>query len=387
MIVHVTTQGARIVREGRHLIVRKENDICHTLFIHKLEQLVLHGNVIVTPQAMKLLFREGIDTVFLRVDGRYVGRLSAAESKNVFLRRRQFEVASDEELCLPMARQIVRGKLLNMATVLQRIWGTREDKGARQKAEDIRSLIPRLSGAERLDVVRGVEGQGSALYFSVFGRGLDRDFGFRRRVRRPPTDPVNALLSLLYTFLINRAYAAVRIAGLDPYPGVLHALDYGRHSLPLDLVEEFRTIIADTLTLSLFNLGVLKEGDFFGVEPSPPMPSVEDREEGLIDHAVADPMGGMTLGGEDEEMFDLPAQRIDTGVEQEENRDGKVAVRLHPPAFIRVVKAFEKKMNTEFFHPLAEKRMSYAEAMVFQARLYRRVLEGETAEYAPLLLR
>lgn len=387
MIVHVTTQGSRIVREGRHLIVRRENDICHTLFIHKLEQLVIHGNVVVTPQAMKLLFQEGIDTVFLRVDGRYVGRLSAAEPKNVFLRRRQFEVASDEKLCLPLARQIVRGKLLNMATVLQRIWRTRDDKGARQKAEEIRALVPRLNGVEKLDMLRGMEGQGSALYFSAFGRGLDRDYGFRRRVRRPPTDPVNAVLSLLYTFLINRAYAAVRLAGLDPYPGALHALDYGRHSLPLDLVEEFRTIVADTLTLSLFNLGVLKEGDFFRLEPAPPMPAVEDREEGLLDHAVADPMGGMTLGGEDEEVFDLPSQRIDTSVEEEENRDGKVAVRLHPPAFIRVVKGFEKKMNTEFFHPLAEKRMTYAEAMVFQARLYRRVLEGESAEYAPLLLR
>lgn len=387
MVVHVTTQGSRIVREGRHLVVRKDNDICHTLFIHKLEQLVIYGNVILTPQAMKLLFREGIDTVFLSMDGRYVGRLSAAEPKNVFLRRRQFEVASDEKLCLPIACRLVRGKLLNMSTVLQRIWRTREDKGARQKAEEIRTLIPRLDVCERLDTLRGIEGQGSALYFSAFGKGLDKDYGFRRRVRRPPTDPVNAVLSLLYTFLINRAYAAVRVAGLDPYAGVLHALDYGRQSLPLDLVEEFRAVIADTLTLSLFNLGVLKEGDFYRMEPSEPMPAVEDREEGLIDHAVADPFGGMNLGAGDEDMFDLPPQRIDTSVEQEEARDGKVAVRLYPPAFIRVVKGFEKKMNTEFFHPFAGKKTTYAEAMVFQARLYRRVIEGELAEYEPLLLR
>ena len=95
MIVYVTTQGARIVREGRHLLVKKENDTYHTLFIYKLEQLIIMGNVNITPQALKLLLREGIDTVFLRVDGRYVGRLGGGEQKNVFLRKRQFILSDD----------------------------------------------------------------------------------------------------------------------------------------------------------------------------------------------------------------------------------------------------------------------------------------------------
>lgn len=386
MIVYVTTQGARIVREGRHLLVKKDTDIYHTLFTYKLEQLVLMGNVVITPHALKLLLRENIDTVFLRVDGRYLGRLASAEPKNVFLRRRQFVLSDDGAFCLPVARSIVLGKMANMATVLNRIARTRKEGVASTAADNIRKLARRCEGATNLEQLRGYEGAASATYFQSLGLGLNQNPGFTKRVRRPPTDPVNAVLSLLYTFLINRAYAAVRVAGLDPYPGVLHSLEYGRHSLPLDLVEEFRTLVADTLTLSLFNLGVLKEDDFYRLAP----PEPESNEpfvvaEATIDLACQDALGMMSVKAE-EDVFDLPDQRLDEAAEVSE-RAGKMAVRLQPAAFIRVIKAFEKKINTEFFHPLAEKKLSYSEAMIFQARHYRQVIEGEAAHYQPLLLK
>ncbi len=385
MIVYVQTQGAKIVREGRHLIVRKDNDIYHTLFIYKLEQLIIMGNVIITPQALKLLLQENIDTVFLRMDGRYQGRLAQAEPKNVFLRKRQFALSDDKQFCLSVAQSIVRGKLLNMATVAQRIQRTRKDERSGIIVSEIRRMAGKIEDTKRLDRLRGIEGEASASYFAALRIGLDVDFGFTRRVRRPPTDPVNSVLSLLYTFLINRAYAAVRIAGLDPYPGVLHSLEYGRHSLPLDLVEEFRTILADTLTLALFNLGVLKKGDFYTVPPLE-LPAEHDDEEKLIDVACLDSIGQMGVVEEDD-IFDLPEQQLADVACPEEISDGKGAVRLYPPAFARVIKAFEKKITTEFYHPVADKRMTYGEAMVFQARLFRRVIEGDAAHYQPLLLR
>jgi len=386
MIVYVTTQGSRIVREGRHLLVKKEDATYHTLFIYKLEQLLLFGNITVTPQALNLLLRENIDTVFLRLDGRYKGRLAGAEPKNVFLRKRQFALCDDTPFCVAAARSIVFGKLMNMATIAQRISRTRNTKAAADYASDIRQTIRKLDEADSLDTLRGLEGYASARYFSALQYGLDKDWGFRKRVRRPPTDPVNSILSLLYTFIINRAYSAVRIAGLDPYPGVFHALDYGRHSLPLDLVEEFRPIIADTLTLALFNMGVLKEDDFYQVEPPPPETGY--LEENLIDQVCADSIGQMTMDSDDGDIFDIPEQKIDDDLEETaEHRDAKRAVKLYSPGFTRVLRAFERKIQTEFYHPNAGTKMTYAEAMIFQARHFRQLITGEAAEYQPLLLK
>lgn len=186
MIVYVNTQGARIIREGRHLLVKKENDTYHTLFVYKLEQLVIMGNVVITPQAMRLLMRENVDTVFLRLDGRYLGRFAGGEQKNVFLRKRQFLLTDDNEFCLSMARSIVAGKIANMATVLQRIQRTRECRLAGEAADAIRQMSRKLADAETVDVVRGLEGSASARYFAGMRYGFDRDYGFTKRVRRPP---------------------------------------------------------------------------------------------------------------------------------------------------------------------------------------------------------
>ncbi len=387
MIVYVTTQGSRVIREGRHLLVKKEDATYHTLFPYKLEQLVLFGNVQLTPQAMKLLLQEQIDTVFMRLDGRYQGRLASVEQKNVFLRKRQFLLTDDTAFCLKIAKSLIYGKLANMATVAQRIARTRSNTLAGQISTTIRESIKMLNQAESLPSLRGIEGNSTAQYFSAFRIGLDQDLGFTRRVRRPPTDPVNSVLSLLYTFVINRVYAAVRLAGLDPYPGVLHTLDYGRHSLPLDLVEEFRPTIADTLTLSLFNLGVLKEPDFYRqqvfTELSTPVIGLD-----TIEAVLHSPLGRMNLTDDSNDLFDLPEQRLEDSIANAEEPDGaRLPVKVYPEAFKRILQAFERKMATEFYHPVAEKRMSYAEALVFQARQYRRVVEGEAAEYRPLLMK
>jgi len=386
MIAYVTVQGARVVREGRHLLVRLGDDIHHTLFIGKLEQLVLCGNITLTTPALSLLLREGIDTVFLRRDGRYRGRLASAEPRNVFLRQRQFHLCNDTDFCLAAARNIVTGKLCNMATLLQRIKRSRQSTIAGRIAQAIREIIDKLPQANHLDTVRGLEGAASARYFEGLRQGLDNDYGFCRRVRRPPTDPVNSVLSLLYTCLINRIYAAVRLAGLDPYPGVLHCLDYGRHALPLDLVEEFRAPLADALMLALFNLRVLRQEDFYRFDP--PKMDLPESQRDSIDAAIQDALGQMSDLEDDQDLFDLPEQTAPlSSSSSSDTPRGAGAIRLYPAAFKKVITAFEKKLQTEFYHPLAEQRMSYADALIFQARQYRRLIEGEIVQYQPLLLR
>jgi len=240
MVIYIKTQGARIIKEGRHLLVKQGDAVCNTLFTYKLSQIVIFGNVEITHRALIQLMRYEIDTVFLTQNGRYLGRIASPEARNVFLRKKQYELLNDRDFGLHLARAIVVGKLVNMATVLMRIKRTRASALAGRKANEIQDIIRLLPSASTPDALRGYEGRGSALYFEAFPQGFTENMGFTRRVRRPPTDPVNSILSLLYTFLMNRVYAAVRVAGLDPYPGFLHTLDYGRYSLVLDLMEEFR---------------------------------------------------------------------------------------------------------------------------------------------------
>ncbi|MCF8030553.1 MAG: CRISPR-associated endonuclease Cas1 [Desulfohalobiaceae bacterium] len=384
MIVYVQTQGSRIVKEGRHLLVKKEGDTYNTLFVYKLEQLVLFGNVQLTPPALSMLFSENVDTVFLRKDGRYLGRLGLPEPKNIFLRLRQYERARDDEFRLRVARNIVSGKLANMATLLARLGRRKQGKETKKAGRDVRNLGLKAGEADSLDQLMGYEGAASGTYYHHLGMGLQSDWGFTKRVRRPPTDPVNSVLSLLYTFLTNRTYAAVRQAGLDPYPGALHSLDYGRHSLPLDLVEEFRTPVADALMLSLFNQGVIKEEDFRYHKPEVEEDKTEGNPEEAIERACNDPIGQVSMP-EETEFFDLPEQK--KAEAEERSCDGKMPVRLTPEALRRVVQAFEKKMASEFHHPVAERRLTYSETLVYQAGLYRRVVEGDAATYPPFVLK
>lgn len=385
MIAYIKTQGARIFREGRHLLVRKGDDIYNTLFTYKLDQIILFGNIEVTHSALVQIMRNNIDTVFLTQNGRYLGRLSSPESKNVFLHKKQYSLLDNDEFGLRMTKAIVGGKLSNMSTLLMRIKRSRKIEEAGKKAAMIQELIPKLASAESIDSARGYEGRGAALFFEGFRFGFVDDMGFRKRVRRPPTDPVNSVLSLVYTFLMNRVYSAVRVAGLDPYPGFLHTIDYGRYSLVLDLMEEFRTIIADTLTLSLFNLKILQTSDFEIEEPVKQTPA--EKVLAVTPDVTKDPIGLITLEGDNSGSFDMPEQRMEDSPAPSEQVTGKYPVKLKPAAFTRVIEAFEKKLTTFFHHPPAGRQLAYSDAIIFQAGQYRRVIDGEADVYQPVLLK
>ena len=385
MVVYVKTQGARIIKEGKHLLVKKGDATYHTLFTYKLKQLLLFGNIEITHNALCQLMRNNIDTVFLTHYGRYLGRLTPPESKNVFLRKKQYQRLDDTNFGVRLARSIVAGKLSNMATLLMRIKRSRPKPEAGIKAGHIQDLMPKLTEADNIDSIRGYEGRGSALFFEGLRYGFIENIGFNKRVRRPPTDPVNSVLSLLYTFLMNRVYAAVRIAGLDPYPGFLHSLDYGRYSVVLDLMEEFRTIIADTLTLSLFNLKILQQEDFIIQKPLPDEPGKAANSN--PPDVTADPVGLISMNDTDSEHFDFPEQRMEEAPTSSRKVIGKHPVKLQSEAFKRVIEAFEKKLTTTFYYPLAERHLTYGDAVIFQAGQYRKVIEGEVEIYQPILLK
>ena len=388
MRIYITTQGTRLIKEGKHLLVKKEATTFHTLFVDKIDQILIFGNVEMTAPARSLLLQAGVDTIFLTKDGRYRGRFELPEPKNIFLRIKQFDLLHDENFGRDFARRVVEGKMRNMMTLLQRMKRSKKIKKPGFKAGEIKKLFTSLAQADSINSIRGYEGLASAHYFSVFGRGLNKDFGFRRRVRRPPTDPVNSVLSLLYTFLFNRVYAAIRINHLDPYPAFLHTPDYGRTSLALDLMEEFRVIIVDSLTLSLFNLGILKHQDFIiDKERIKQLQHTQNITKQVPEVNVADDTYGF-ISDTSSELFDLPVQELEDHQNQKENENaGKLPVRLTSEAFARVLENFERKMTTEFHYHPYDKKITYADALIAQAGEYRKLVEGELNYYTPLLLK
>jgi len=263
--VYVTEPGATLARDGQTLQLRVKREVRATMPVFELEQLVLVGNIVLTPGAIDLLLGRGVDTVFVSRYGRYRGRLVAGDSwRNVGLRFAQYERLGDAAGALALARAVVQGKIRNQRTLLLR-HGRRHGRSPELERADIalRAALAHLELATTMDTVRGCEGAAAAAYFGAFGKLLrNSSLRFEGRTRRPPRDPVNALLSFGYTLLSNVVEAAVHTVGLDPYVGALHAVSAGRPSLVCDLVEEFRPCVVDSLVLAMVNQSVLGPEDF-----------------------------------------------------------------------------------------------------------------------------
>jgi CRISPR-associated protein Cas1 len=271
--VYVTQDGATVRREGSLLQIFAARRKVSEVAVDQLQQLVLMGNVVVTPRALDLLVEAGVDTVFLTHHGRYRGRLVHGLSRHVRLRVQQVRRFDDPAAALAFARAVVAGKLANGRALLLRSarrHGPDDRLAAGERA--LRAAAARLDLAATLDEVRGCEGAGAAAYFRAFPALLRAPgFHFDGRNRRPPLDPVNALLSLGYTLLANAVEAAVQVVGLDAYVGALHALENGRPSLVCDLMEEHRAPLVDALVLAAVNKGALVPDDFEDAGPGEPV--------------------------------------------------------------------------------------------------------------------
>lgn len=354
-VAYVLEQGTSVNLDGERLVIRKGNATIHALHIFKLEQLVLVGNVSLSPPALACLLDRGVDTVFMSMNGRYRGRLQGPFSKNITLRCEQFRRMTDPTFCLAIARAMVAGKLSNLRTALQRLNRSREALELDDHILDLKLLAQRAMEAQDIESLRGYEGRGAVRYFDGFARGFLADgVNFRRRVRRPPTDPVNALLSLGYTLLFNTVMAATSLVGFDPYLGCLHTVEYGRPSLPLDLMEEWRPVIVDSLVLSAFNLKVITRDDFVL------SPRTDDEGPGS-----ADP---------------LEAEEVET-VESEAKAPGALPVKLTDAGFRKFIAQFERKMGEKVRFHLTDQHFSYRDCIREQVRHFARVVRGEETGY------
>ncbi len=252
--VYVADQGCSISKKGDRLYVYKGINLLRWFHTKDISQLIVVGNVAISSPALTYLLKHKIDTVFLSYYGKYKGRLVGEFGKNVELRVNQYHYFSDIANREQLASAYVAGKIQNMQTHLQKRMKRNKHPLLWAPYLQNQAILEKIRATYiSMQVIRGYEGITAKNYFSAFPAMIfQTEFKFSGRNRRPPKDEVNALLSLGYTLLMNQVMAAANIVGLDPFIGALHDLSYGRQSLVLDLMEEFRPLV-DNLVISLIN--------------------------------------------------------------------------------------------------------------------------------------
>lgn len=263
--LYITTPGTTVGLDHEAFTVRRpEAELIRTP-VRSVDAIICISNVTVSVAAMARCANEKIPLTWLTSGGKFRFGLRSPCHGNVFLRREQYRVATEARPCLDIARPIVVAKLLNSRAVLLDAAKDHHDRRGRLRAagEALAQHARQSEAATDLDTLRGIEGAGAKRYFSEWASVITAaGVRFNGRVRRPPLDPVNALLSFGYTLLQTRCVAAAEHLGLDPHVGFLHSLRPGRASLALDLMEELRAPVVDRLVLTLLNRRQLTEQDF-----------------------------------------------------------------------------------------------------------------------------
>jgi CRISPR-associated endonuclease Cas1/CRISPR-associated protein Cas4 len=329
---HVQANGAVVGKDGETLQIRLRDGARQAVGLRRISHLSVYGQVQLTPGAIQGLCGEGVGVSFFSTGGWYYGSLGAIATASVHTRLAQFRAASDERTRVALARAFVRGKILNCRTLLRRNAASPPPATLAR----LRRLSHQASRVESLEALLGVEGSAARLYFEEFGKlleprsGVQVDYNFKGRNRRPPRDPVNALLSFAYALLLRDARLALLAAGFDPTVGFLHQPRPGRPGLALDLMEEFRPLVADSVVLTAINTEVVQPSDFVRAA------------------------GAVALGDRGRRAF---------------------------------LATYERRMGQEITHPLFGYRISYRRVLEVQARLLARVLGGELDRYPSFLTR
>jgi len=244
------------------ILVEKDEELLMEIRLRETDSVAVFGNVQVTTQALSELLERGIPLALYTRHGRLKGHLVPDVSKNVPLRVAQYRTALDEAAALRIAKAVVRAKLLNSGRLLSDYRGHYPSEGLAAACEAMREAAEKVAGAARHSELLGHEGSAAATYFSAFTEMNRSELPFEGRRKHPAMDPINGLLSLGYTLVMNEIRALVEGVGMEPHLGFLHKVDYGRPSLALDLLEPFRAPLVDRLTLRLVNEKVLTDADF-----------------------------------------------------------------------------------------------------------------------------
>lgn len=329
--LYVQEQGATVGKSGASLVVRNREGELGRFRLIDVAQLVLCGNVQVTTQTVHLLCESGVPIVYLSRGFWFYGVTHGINLRNAYDRAAQFEVAADPTRCLHFAKQVVAAKVANQRTLLRRNATDLPERVAEQFAQVLRDV----DTAGAVNQLLGCEGNGASIYFRHFGRmlkprDLSTEWDFVNRNRRPPRDPVNAMLSFAYALLVKELTVAILAEGLDPWWGLYHRPRHGRPALALDLMEEFRPLIADSAVLSAVNTGMVAAKDF---------------------------------------------------------RTTQAGCVMQPEARKGLIRAMEARLDSLATHPVFGYRCSWRSILRVQVRLFGRWLRGDVPSYTGMVTR
>ena len=332
--LYITTDNTWLSKDGDTIKIQLDGQCLGRFPLHNIQGIISFGwNILVSPQLMEACLVQGIHITFCNPYGKFLATVQGNFKGNVLLRRSQYRLADNEELHVPIAREMIAAKIANCRTLLMRVARTYDMSAKMQGAIDqLKSYVRMARKNQVLDQLRGIEGTAADVYFKVFDFCLvnqDPNIHFTQRQRRPPQDPVNALLSFLYTLLSHDARSALASVGLDPDVGFLHRDRPGRHSLALDLMEEFRAPMADRLVLTLLNRKQLKCNDF----------EIQDNGAVLL---------------------------------KEESR--KI-----------VLQAWQERKSQTIDHPFLNEKVTVGFLMHIQAQILAKTIRGEMNEYVPYI--
>jgi CRISPR-associated protein Cas1 len=289
--LYISTPHSYISKENEKLVVRLDKELSKEFPIHLLESVVCIGHVTCSSAVMGLCSEHGVGLAFFSENGKFIARVNGPLSGNVLLRRAQYRIADDESVRAELARRFVVAKIANGRNVLLRALRDYPDiegsENLKKTASYMAEILKALQIKKTIETVRGNEGDAARAYFSVFNDLIvaqKKEFLFKERSRRPPMDNVNALLSFVYTLLAHDTVSALEGVGLDSAVGYLHADRPGRPSLALDLMEEFRAMIADRLVLNLINRRQVKSEGFITTESGAVTMDDSTRKEVIINY-------------------------------------------------------------------------------------------------------
>lgn len=331
--LYLFKHGSVLGKESERFVIRREGRLSAEIPALKVDQIMVFGNAQITTQAMHFCLLEKIPVFLLSAQGRFYGLIDSFDTDPVHLHRDQFRRADDPGFCLNLAREFVRGKLANSRLMLTRLSRKRDAPALRKAAQKVARLISRLDGAQTLDELRGYEGTAAHAYFSAFAATLSPEWRFRGRVRQPPTDPVNALLSYGYTLLFYNVYSFLRARGLNPHVGFLHPLRAGHPALASDLIEEFRSIVVDAVVWT-FVLNKRLTPEDFDQPTAPNRPCL-----------------------------------------------------LNTSGRRKFIGALENKMNAAVRHPVSGLNLDYRRCMEHQVNHLAAIVRGKHDRYLPMILR
>lgn len=329
--LYITDQGAYLRVQHQQFQVFHQSELRCSVPASRVSHVVLFGTCNVSHGAVSLALRRRIPVLYLSTKGKYFGRLQTTGQAKIDYLTQQVQKSLDQEFIRKQSASIIVGKLHNSRILLLRLNRRRKTEKATEAIEELANLIETIPAVETVEQMLGYEGHGANLYFQAYASLLKGSFEFEKRTRRPPTDPVNSLLSLGYTLLFDNLHAMVEGVGLHTHFGNLHTPQPNRPSLVCDLVEEFRAPLVDSLVAYLINSNIFKVDDF-----TPP-----------------DERGG---------------------------------VYLHPDGLKRFLKHWEEKMQKEIVHPHTNYKVSYRRCLELQVWEYISCLIGERDIYRPMIL-